>query len=223
MRSNVLIQSVSLKEMGKQSEIHTQNKRPQKHRRQYRKCSGVPVFEHVVPSGWRRFRRPWNLPGEGRTLGSSLEVLWLGHTHLLVSLTPVRQLGLWVCGHTYPTMTDCIPSAKSAAINPSSPKLVLGGAFHHSNRNIMNAESVEANALPALGLLTPYCPKLALMEIFMGWKSGGKSELLRLLPCPGRHPHWHASGIRLEKDGRQEKPPAQETGEAPWTGDELTF
>ena len=65
------------------------------------------------------------------------------------------QPDLWVCRHASPTMTDCIPSATSAAINSSSPKLVLGGAFHHSIREIMNTESVEANALPALSLLTP--------------------------------------------------------------------
>lgn len=79
-------------------------------------------------------------------------------------------------------MADCIPSAKSAAINPSPPKLVLGGAFHRSNRKIMNTERVEPNALPAPGLLTPYYPQSAMMEIFMGWKSESKSGLLRLLP-----------------------------------------
>lgn len=118
-------------------------------------------------------------------------------------------------------MTDCFPSAVSAATNPSSPKLVSGGAFHRSNRKIMNAESVEANALPALGLLVPYHLPQMSHDVNVH-----EMEIRRQI-CPGRDwlgmAHWHSSGISLEKDRRREMPSAQETAEALQTGDAVAF
>lgn len=35
--------------------------------------------------------------------------------------------------------------------------------------------------------------------------------------------HWHTSEVNLEEDTGLEMPPAQEAGEAPWTGDAVAF
>lgn len=53
------------------------------------------MFVPVLPTGWCRFWRLWDLPGEGRALGSSLEVLRLGHTSWSLCVLTDSE---WACG-----------------------------------------------------------------------------------------------------------------------------